>query len=141
MEAADSSVLLLIAHPDDESMFFVPLLHCLSTKVTTFPDCVHVVCMTNGGTHREAELKAALHSIYKIQNIAIFSNEDYPDSPATPWDLQKASKAVLDYVQQHKIGKIYTFDEHGVSGHLNHVSCCRIANLLKIQLQRDQIAE
>ena len=40
----NQNLLLVIAHPDDEAMFFGPLLlHCLSFKIN-----VHVLCLSDG---------------------------------------------------------------------------------------------
>ncbi|GJN03108.1 hypothetical protein PR202_ga20517 [Eleusine coracana subsp. coracana] len=89
------NVLLVIAHPDDESMFFAPTILFLKSKGHN----VHVLCMSQGnadglGNTRKEELYHACDT-FKIQRKQV---------------------QVLDHLKL----QILTFDSHGVSGHPNH---------------------
>ena len=72
-----SAVLLVIAHPDDEAMFFGPTLRALSKKGIP----VQVLCLSNGnadglGKIREKELAASLKTL-GISNHYIVHDEYY----------------------------------------------------------------
>jgi N-acetylglucosaminylphosphatidylinositol deacetylase len=132
---------VVIAHPDDESMFFAPLLTNLSTLSLqkAFQDQTHVICLTTGdyppsvGATRIEELRAAC-IVYNILpnevHILNLRSKGIFDSPDVAWPmaevvafLKKFLAAVIKsyYVPGIKHVRLYTFDEHGVSGHLNHV--------------------
>eukprot|EP01084_Bolivina_argentea_P247316 413778_1 len=54
----DKHILLVTAHPDDESMFFAPLLSYLTHKHHCHN--THILSLSNGGTvHRSKELRSA----------------------------------------------------------------------------------
>jgi N-acetylglucosaminylphosphatidylinositol deacetylase len=42
------------------------------------------------------------------------------DNPTVWWDTDLVEKTVEEYVQRWKIDAIITFDDRGVSGHINH---------------------
>ncbi|XP_019194812.1 PREDICTED: probable N-acetylglucosaminyl-phosphatidylinositol de-N-acetylase [Ipomoea nil] len=61
------NVLLVIAHPDDESMFFAPTINYLTSKGHT----VHILCMSTGnadgmGDTRKQELYLAAATLKVI---------------------------------------------------------------------------
>ncbi|KAL0265547.1 UNVERIFIED_CONTAM: hypothetical protein PYX00_011259 [Menopon gallinae] len=106
--------LLLIAHPDDESMFFAPTLLHLHKKAT-------ILCLSSGGYYgegaaRQREMRRLC--AYLGVKAVILGFEDNGDwSPV-------AINAVLEAL--HRLCRfkyIYTFDSRGVSGHKNHVAC------------------
>ncbi|XP_034216138.1 N-acetylglucosaminyl-phosphatidylinositol de-N-acetylase isoform X2 [Prunus dulcis] len=89
------NVLLVVAHPDDESMFFTPTINYLTMRGHN----IHILCLSIGdadgkGITRKEELYQA-SAILKVphQQVKVL---DHPD-------LQ-----------------IITFDNYGVSGHCNH---------------------
>ncbi|TYI31161.1 hypothetical protein ES332_A05G434100v1 [Gossypium tomentosum] len=89
------NVLLVVAHPDDESMFFSPTINYLTSKGHN----LYLLCLSIGnadgmGSSRKDELYRAC-VVHKIQ-------------------LQQVN--VLDHPEL----QIITFDSYGVSGHCNH---------------------
>ncbi len=63
-------VLLVIAHPDDECMFFAPTIHSLVKSDVK----VNVLCLSNGGASiREAELARSC-KILHIHNFEILNH-------------------------------------------------------------------
>lgn len=42
------------------------------------------------------------------------------DNPSVWWDTDLVEKTVGEYVKRWKIDGIITFDDGGVSGHINH---------------------
>ena len=39
------------------------------------------------------------------------------------WYAKETSEVILEKVKTLKIEKLFTFDQQGVSGHPNHISC------------------
>jgi len=70
---SSKSLLLVIAHPDDESMFFIPMIENLKKFYK-----INIMCFSNGnsdglGKIREKELKSVANFL-EIQNITIIDN-------------------------------------------------------------------
>lgn len=132
--SSSSLYILVIAHPDDECMFFLPtLLHFRSVVMVGAQ--VWVVCLSNGdyegkGHLREAELKTAC----RIAGVhRCFCVNVLPDDPRATWPAATISRA-LDAVLKHETLNddhhfssltLLTFDQGGVSGHSNHVDTYR----------------
>ena len=108
-------VLLVIAHPDDECLFFAPFL--LSVRSTTY-----VLCLSNGGNDRAEELRRSCARL-RVKAMKIIDDQIHlKDSQAVSW----SPSAIVGHVRQAmgtwKINTLISFDEHGVSGHRNHTS-------------------
>lgn len=111
-------ILLLTAHPDDESMFFIPFLSYFNQNE------VKMLCLTSGnaaglGKIREKELLSAA-KLLKISQIQILDREELPDSMSIDWNPKDIINALEAYLSSEKIDAIVTFDDYGVSGHTNH---------------------
>jgi N-acetylglucosaminylphosphatidylinositol deacetylase len=122
---AGKRYLLVIAHPDDECMFFGPTMLNLSGARNT----VHVLCLSNGdadglGQVRERELvescvRLGVHALH----IECFDHKDLQDSMTARWTPEAVADAVKRYLAtQEPFDALITFDEGGVSGHPNHAS-------------------
>ncbi|KAJ8043326.1 N-acetylglucosaminyl-phosphatidylinositol de-N-acetylase [Holothuria leucospilota] len=123
-----SNVLLVIAHPDDECMFFGPTLLSHGNDVNTV---VNLLCLSTGdfygeGERRQKELYQSCE-IFGIpaENVTILNNEMLQDDPLVFWDTNLVAKEILIEVQRKEIVKIITFDCYGASGHKNHISVYR----------------
>lgn len=100
--------LLITAHPDDECMFFSP----------TMPLIAHCLCLSNGnqdglGAVREKELHASCQVLgisYTIGNL----------QDGHVWSRDQVMAHAMPLLKQYK--EVYTFDEYGVSGHMNHIA-------------------
>ena len=117
---AAEACLLLIAHPDDESMFFVPLIQNLKYKGYK----VHVLCLSNGGSKiREDELKKAA-TVLNIDKLKICNLEDkgIVDGMNKKWNNSVIFSEIIEYCTNEEIKALFTFDKYGVSGHLNHIA-------------------
>eukprot|EP01135_Chromosphaera_perkinsii_P010667 Nk52_evm67s2192 gene=Nk52_evmTU67s2192 len=118
------SVMILIAHPDDECMFFAPVIQQLAT------DCnMHLLCMSTGnydglGKIRKKELLASCNELgIKISKVGIVDSEKvFPDGPVE-WVPENVGETVAGFVCRWGIDTLITFDSYGVSGHVNHRSC------------------
>lgn len=119
-ELKGKKFLMIIAHPDDESMFFVPFLNYFRGNE------ISLLCLTNGnaeglGRVREKELSEA-SKLFNIKSLTILNNDSLPDSMSCAWPLSEVSKVIHSHLSQHPAEVIITFDNYGVSGHGNHIS-------------------
>ena len=139
---------LVIAHPDDESMFFLPWIYYTTTTTsrnTTTTEAVWLLCLTTGnydglGKIRSQELYNVNNNV--LQNIGfhkvILLDEPniMPDHPKQRWDISRVAQ-LIHTTLQHSLNEEYgpnqpqpqrpttmnfvTFDQKGVSGHVNHI--------------------
>lgn len=126
----NKNILLIIAHPDDESMFFSPFLSYLSHKLSI--DNLYILSLSNGGNeNRSKELKMATNKIFGIRNknVKVINDTKYlKDDINLYWDNNVMIKYINEHIEKHKIDMIFSFDNYGISGHPNHIS---IYNALK----------
>lgn len=119
-----SNFLLIIAHPDDETMFFMPTLTWIRQKPAMM---LSLLCLSNGdyegfGRQRENELLecAKLHLGIPPSMVTIVDDCMIQDG----WKHWE-SKALVPYIKRavmkYDPDVILTFDEYGL-GHPNHVS-------------------
>lgn len=118
--------MLLIAHPDDESMFFIPTLSNLIKENT--PASVRILCLSNGnfnglGKIREKELHVASAIISDKVQVSVENCIDIQDGPSECWSPKIIASIVSKYIRKHCLQDVVliTFDEYGVSGHKNHI--------------------
>ena len=152
---------LVTAHPDDESMFFVPTLYSLvggggeraelQPPSTSTTSQVWLLCLTTGnynglGSVRAQELQCAAESVMHVDQTIVLDNDRFPDDPSTAWDVEIVTDAIqtalIDAIHRHAAAaaaaaqgggvvvcakdvvvdtiRLITFDEKGVSGHVNH---------------------
>ncbi|XP_023326517.1 N-acetylglucosaminyl-phosphatidylinositol de-N-acetylase isoform X2 [Eurytemora carolleeae] len=116
-------VMLVIAHPDDEVMFFGP------TILGLLKSCdIYLLCMSSGdykgeGTNRKDELYECCAEIgIPEQNILLIKHSTLRDDPNLRWREELVSEIVLRHVAALSIDTVITFDRYGVSGHRNHIA-------------------
>ncbi|CAD8060953.1 unnamed protein product [Paramecium primaurelia] len=127
----NTSVLLVTAHPDDEAMFFLPTITYLNDNNYQ----IHLICLSNGnankiGKIRESELEKCCNYL-KIKKLTIINDEHLQDSMTATWPIEKIQNVVQNYIEENNIKGIITFDQHGVSGHLNHIACYKAISTMK----------
>ncbi|XP_044511374.1 N-acetylglucosaminyl-phosphatidylinositol de-N-acetylase-like isoform X3 [Mangifera indica] len=112
------NVLLVIAHPDDESMFFSPTINYMTSRAHN----VFILCMSTGnadgmGNIRKDELYRAC-AVFKVppEHVKILDQDGF----GKVWNHNLLAKIVEEEVITHAIDLIITFDNYGVSGHCNH---------------------
>ena len=147
-------ILLLIAHPDDEAMFFAPVLQRLTNPA--LGNQVLVLCLSSGdadglGHVRKAELakSAVLLGVRTSEHVVVIEDAKLPDSMTAAWDAKlvggilaryfapKMAGAAASSAPLATIDAIVTFDQGGVSGHPNHVALFHGAqNFLRALMQR-----
>lgn len=115
-DADDATVAVVVAHPDDEVLFFGPTLWALRERGRR----VRVLSLTAPGA-RVHELRASGAALGAASVVA----GPWPDGPHERWDeaaLDAWLRAALDAVPG-RLKSVVTFDSGGVSGHPNHVAC------------------
>ncbi|KAI0834469.1 LmbE-like protein [Hypoxylon sp. FL0890] len=136
-------ICLLIAHPDDEAMFFAPTVLAMTRPENG--NHVKILCLSSGnadglGETRKKELvkSGLLLGLKKEDDVLVIDSPDFPDSMTTTWDATKISSLLTSAFAPHlaaqkapkdktssptaTIDALITFDANGISSHPNHVS-------------------
>lgn len=128
-------VLLVTAHPDDECMFFGPVIMKLKQEKCQ----IYLLCLSTGdaynlGVKRKQELWDACSIIgIPSSNITLYKNQHLPDDPNIMWEENLVANLILNQIEIIQADVVITFDEEGVSGHLNHCSLFYAVALLCLQ--------
>ncbi|CAN8279859.1 unnamed protein product [Cochlearia groenlandica] len=116
------NVLFVIAHPDDESMFFSPTINYLASNGYN----IHMLCLSTGnadgmGSIRKDEMHQACAVLrVPLQQVKILDHPNLQDGFGKVWSHNLLTEIIQEEVTNHDIHTIITFDNHGVSGHCNH---------------------
>lgn len=118
-------VLLVISHPDDESMFFGPTIQALRRAGAR----THILCLSNGdadglGAVREKELESA-RKLLGVDSSEVVNDSKLKDGFKEVWPEETVAAYVEASVRRLDANVVLTFDERGVSGHPNHVAAYR----------------
>lgn len=117
-------MLVVTAHPDDESMFFGPLI---INEVERNTD-VYLLCLSTGdyykeGSKRKAELLNACRALgIPVGNVTVIQHGLLPDNPKKRWSDRLVANLIYKYAISLECDTVVSFDHYGVSGHSNHVS-------------------
>lgn len=128
-QEADAKMFLVIAHPDDEAMFFVPIVAAIFRN-TTCRRNIHVVCLSSGdfeglGQQRKEELfLSCRHLGIATENVCVIDDVRLRDGMKEEWDSAVIANHVQSYVQSKRpaCAIFLTFDNYGISGHPNHIA-------------------
>ncbi|KAK5017385.1 putative deacetylase LmbE-like domain-containing protein [Cryomyces antarcticus] len=132
-------ICLLIAHPDDEAMFFAPTLLALTRPEQG--NHVKILCMSSGnadglGDVRKQELvkSAMMLGLRNEDDVLVIEDKNFPDSMTTTWHPRLLSNLLTTAFASKmastpstsapvaSIDVLITFDPTGISSHPNHVS-------------------
>jgi len=135
-------ICLLIAHPDDEAMFFAPTILALTEPA--LGNHVKILCLSSGdadglGETRKKELVKSGMSLglRKEDDVFVVESSEFPDSMTTTWDKQKVANLLSSAFAPNlakplksksataptaTIDVLITFDRRGISSHPNHIS-------------------
>ncbi|KFX95979.1 hypothetical protein O988_05541 [Pseudogymnoascus sp. VKM F-3808] len=149
-------ICLLIAHPDDEAMFFAPALLALNDPA--LGNHLKILCLSSGdadglGETRKKELvkSGMLLGLRNEDDVFVVENPDFQDSMTATWSKEKIASLLSSAFAPHlsntltsksadaptaTIDVLITFDRSGVSSHPNHISLYHgarhfIASLIK----------
>lgn len=120
--------LIVIAHPDDESMFFGPTIIRLKSQVKN----LLIISLSRGdfygnGDVRTLELATAAQ-VFGIDDVCIIDDPRLLDG--ADWDQSVILELVEPIIAKEKVKNVITFDDYGVSGHKNHRSVHQALKLL-----------
>ncbi|KFY25374.1 hypothetical protein V493_04685 [Pseudogymnoascus sp. VKM F-4281 (FW-2241)] len=135
-------ICLLIAHPDDEAMFFAPALLALTDP--SLGNHLKILCLSSGdadglGETRKKELvkSGMLLGLRNEDDVFVVENPDFQDSMTATWSKEKIASLLSSAFAPHlantltsksadaptaTIDVLITFDRSGVSAHPNHIS-------------------
>ncbi|EJW04326.1 hypothetical protein EDEG_01411 [Edhazardia aedis USNM 41457] len=107
-------ILLVIAHPDDESMFFSPLLQCFHKRMK-------ILCLSSGDFDGIGKIrKQEMLDLCKFCKINCTVLDCFKDGAF--WEIDRIVEEIKKE-EEFNFKTIITFDKKGVSGHLNHIAC------------------
>lgn len=120
-------ILIVTAHPDDECMFFSPVI--LSLLKWDIP--VDLLCLSSGnyygaGRIRCDELRRSV-SVLGIRHHRLICDKKLPDNPNKIWPAERVQRHICKAVRKWHSKTVVSFDIYGVSGHSNH---CQIHSAL-----------
>lgn len=130
IKKAGTRCLLVVAHPDDETMFFGPTISSLLSKHSK----IYVLCLSTGdfyglGDTRKTEMFNACGRLgITSSNVTIMDIGDMKDGQK--WETEKLARIILQYIEKLSADIVITFDQHGVSHHINHISCFKSLQFL-----------
>ncbi|KAK9454505.1 putative deacetylase LmbE-like domain-containing protein [Dipodascopsis uninucleata] len=139
---ASKKIALLIAHPDDEAMFFGPTMHIIrrlalitNTPTTNIPDTnFRILCLSTGNaenlgeTRRNELIASAAKFGIPPTNVVVFDDPAVQDAMGTTWHITDIDRLVTKFLAD--VDVVITFDGSGVSGHTNHISLYNYAHNL-----------
>ncbi|PWY73056.1 glycan biosynthesis protein [Aspergillus heteromorphus CBS 117.55] len=117
------NILLVTAHPDDETLFFSPTILYGRDN----PDVTRaLLVLSTGDYHGQGDIRRGEieHSCEKLgipaARCVVLEHGALQDNPKKWWRDDVIQDIVAHYVEMWKVDLIFTFDNGGVSGHINH---------------------
>jgi N-acetylglucosaminylphosphatidylinositol deacetylase len=113
---------IVVAHPDDECLFFSPTILGLISRGKTG----HILVLSTGnslglGTIRQKELKESCRKLDIHSNRCLALNlTDLQDNAHLWWPKGNISQIIEKYIKQFQIDLLITFDLGGISGNINN---------------------
>ncbi|KAK7925694.1 hypothetical protein WMY93_008004 [Mugilogobius chulae] len=118
------TALFIIAHPDDECMFFAPAI----IQLVHLNARVYLLCLSEGNYYSQGSLRKEelLKSCAVLgipeSKVSIIDHKSLPDDPNAQWSISLVSSVISRHIKMNSINLVLTFDEGGVSGHANHTA-------------------
>ncbi|RLL93555.1 hypothetical protein CFD26_101765 [Aspergillus turcosus] len=111
------SILFVTAHPDDETLFFSPSI----TYRRDDPHVQRALLVISSGERRRQEIRDSCSVLGIIPSRCVVLDEaELQDNPRKWWDEDLIEELVASHVRKWNVDLIITFDNGGVSGHINH---------------------
>ncbi|XP_046679997.1 N-acetylglucosaminyl-phosphatidylinositol de-N-acetylase-like [Homalodisca vitripennis] len=128
-------VMVITAHPDDECMFFGPLI----VRLVKSNRCqVFVLCLSCGNASnsklRKRELWDSCHVLgIPSERVILCCSSLRMDGHQYKWKSEDLAHLIRDHIETFDIDTVITFDKLGVSGHENHISLFRAVSFLSLR--------
>ena len=122
-------IAILIAHPDDEVLFFLPTIHYWTQQQNAQ---ITLICMTHGNDHRGQELRQSAKHL-SIHQVVALDLPSFPDCMSIRWNVIHLADLLSSLLTSLKPNHLYSFDLDGISGHLNHVALAEAIPLISIK--------
>ena len=103
-----NKILLVIAHPDDEAMFFSPLL----SAARAHSCCVSILCLSDGGydglgsVRRTELLKSADCYGVSRSRVTVIDHEQLQDGKHNDWPPQLISSIIRSHILREDIDMV-----------------------------------
>ncbi|KAL3800167.1 hypothetical protein HJC23_001088 [Cyclotella cryptica] len=99
--------ILVTAHPDDESMFFLPTLRNLLLPNGN-NQCLHILCLCNGAYERSSDGPIRTKELYdacKIiginsPSVTVINEDSLKDGPNEVWDGSLVAAKIMDCIKE-----------------------------------------
>ncbi|SPQ22994.1 639a7789-5f66-48dc-94c0-d87af1cab84a [Thermothielavioides terrestris] len=121
---AAKNLLIVTAHPDDECLFFSPSILGVLDRNRAITGGLLVMSTGNNyglGDVRKKELQGSCKALgIHSERCVAMDHPELQDNPRVWWNTELIESIVHEHVKKWQIDAILTFDEGGVSGHLNH---------------------
>lgn len=119
------SCLIIIAHPDDETMFFAPtIVRLINSGVRVFALCLTTGNLCGLGIIRKRELGKAVQCLgMNSGDVTILNISKFQDGFFKWNETELLAKIILKNAETLGCKWIITFDDRGISSHPNHISC------------------
>ncbi|EFY94990.1 GlcNAc-PI de-N-acetylase [Metarhizium robertsii] len=118
------NLLIVTAHPDDECLFFSPSILGVLDRNKSIKGGLVVMSTGNNyglGETRKKELLGSCAALgIDTSRCVALDHPDLQDNPKVWWEEAKIKPILKEYIEKWDIDAIITFDEGGVSGHINH---------------------
>ncbi|KAE8351238.1 putative deacetylase LmbE-like domain-containing protein [Aspergillus coremiiformis] len=117
------NILLITAHPDDETLFFSPSILYRNDDPTVNRA---LLTISSGnyegiGDLRQSELQRSCAELgIKPERCVNLDHYELQDNPQKWWSEDLIDELVAQHVKKWNIDLIITFDHRGISGHINH---------------------
>ncbi|KAK4352659.1 hypothetical protein RND71_028177 [Anisodus tanguticus] len=119
------NVLLVVSHPDDESIFLDNQESITDTNfqyfVSALSHCIEIGNADGMGNVRNEELYLA-SIVLKVpqKQVKVLDHPDLQDGFGKSWNSKLLSKIIKEEFVNCAVDLVITFDNYGVSGHCNH---------------------
>jgi hypothetical protein len=133
--------LIVVAHPDDETLWLEPVLSTDSTVVVAFPTHPHDVAMTAARERVRERFPVGTMEFLPLRSLDLLGGSDWRRRAPTAYGVELSADCPVDrraaYVENHRrlcdllvpfIGNhpvVYTHNPWGEYGHEEHIQVCR----------------
>ncbi|KAL2845861.1 glycan biosynthesis protein [Aspergillus pseudoustus] len=117
------NIVFVTAHPDDETLFFSPtvLYHRHDPRVTRSLLVISSGNYNGIGDVRESEIHNSCAALgIALDRCMVLDHPALQDNPKAWWDEVVLRQTFEPYIKKWKADLIITFDNGGISGHINH---------------------